>query len=97
MGGPLRLESVGHFAWNRWATSVGIRTHRLHRGIGYVTPAAMHFGKAEWIQQERRAKLAQAQQRRMEENLNARQRSRAPAAHSGASSPPSTLTPPQSV
>lgn len=55
--------------------------HRLHSAIGYVTPAAMHFGQGERIQEERRAKLAAARHRRKERNLKLRQRSLALAAH----------------
>jgi putative transposase len=67
--------------------------HRLHSGIGYVTPAAMHFGEAERIHEERRAKLAQARHRRKEENLKLRQRSLALAAHPETWEPQTTLTP----
>jgi hypothetical protein len=67
--------------------------HRLHSGIGYVTPAAMHFGEAERIHEERRAKLAQARHRRKEENLKLRQRSLALAAHPETWGPQTTLTP----
>ena len=64
--------------------------HRLHSGIGYVTPAAMHFGEADRIQEERRVKLALARQRRKEENLKLRQRSLALAAHPETRSPQAT-------
>ena len=67
--------------------------HRLHSGIGYVTPVAMHSGDADRIHEERRAKLAPARHRRKEENLNRRQRSLALTAHPGAWSPQTTLTP----
>jgi len=67
--------------------------HRLHSGIGYVTPVAMHLGDADRILEERRAKLAQARHRRKEENLNLRQRSLALAAHPEAWNPQTTLTP----
>lgn len=48
---------------------------RLHSAIGYLTPAAVHFGDAERIQTERRDKLAAARHYRKEENLKIRQRS----------------------
>jgi len=54
---------------------------RLHSGIRYVTPAVMHFGEADRIQQERRTKLAAARHRRKEGNLKLRQRPLALAAH----------------
>ena len=67
--------------------------HRLHSGIGYVTPAAMHFGEADRIQEERRVKLALARQRRKEENLKLRQRSLALAAQPETWNQQTTLTP----
>jgi len=66
---------------------------RLHSGIGYVTPAAMHFGEADRIQKERRTKLAAARHRRKEENLKLRQRSLALAAHPESRSPQATANP----
>ncbi len=66
---------------------------RLHSGIGYVTPAAMHFGEAERIHQERRTQLAAARHRRKEDNLKLRQLSLALAALAETRSPQTTANP----
>lgn len=48
-------------------------TERLHSGIGYITPAAMHDGHAATIHEARRAKLAAARSHRRQVNLGRRQ------------------------
>jgi transposase InsO family protein len=48
-------------------------TERLHSGIGYVTPHAMHSGLASSIHQARREKLFAARRHRRDVNLGLRQ------------------------
>lgn len=75
---PLHEDELASFHQAEEATGEIVDWYnnvRLHSGIGYLTPAAMHFGDADRIQQERRAKLAAARHRRKEENLKLRQRS----------------------
>lgn len=85
LGEPLHEDELASFHQAEEAIGEIIEWYnhrRLHSSIGYVTPAAMHFGEADRIQQERRAKLAQARHRRKEENLKLRQRSLALSARS---------------
>lgn len=83
LGEPLHEDELASYHQAREAMGeiVDWYNHRrLHSSIGYVTPAAMHFGEADRIQNERRAKLVAARHRRKEENLKLRQRSLALAA-----------------
>ncbi len=49
-------------------------TERLHSAINYLTPYDMYRGNPEQRLEERKNKLAEARQRRREENLNVNQR-----------------------
>lgn len=72
LGDPLHEEELSSLQDHRieWYDH-----QRLHSALGYVTPASVHFGTADRIREERRAKLAAARHRRKEENLKLRQRS----------------------
>lgn len=83
LGEPLHEDELASFHQAEGATGEIVEWYnhrRLHSSIGYVTPAAMHFGDADRIHQERRTKLAAARHRRKEEHLKLRQRTLALAA-----------------
>jgi hypothetical protein len=78
LGEPLHEDELASFQEADRAVGEIIEWYnqrRLHSAIDYLTPASVHFGTADRIREERRAKLAAARHRRKEENLKLRQRS----------------------
>lgn len=76
IGEALPEEELDSFEHARQVIGELIRwynTERMHSGIGYVTPQAMHFGRADTIHQARREKLHTARHNRRAANLGRRQ------------------------
>lgn len=67
------LESYAHAVEVVSELITWYNEQRLHSGVGYVTPAAVHFGRAHAIHTARRAKLVAARHHRREANLGRRQ------------------------
>lgn len=92
LGEPLHEDELETFAEAERATGEIVHWYnhdRLHSSIDYLTPATVHFGRAEAVLAERRHKLAAARQTRKEKNLKLRQHT-LPLPRSSASPEPDT-------